>query len=131
MSEPVLCYIRGCWAFFTTNLKKQHGYNWNETPYNATTGNPYDCFNGCRITTVAWEADLIPVCERSNRYYSVCQINKRKTPWLTSPDWEDNENPDMEVWAGTTLSEFKSLIYKVGGTVYEVIQPQEESSDVK
>jgi hypothetical protein len=131
MTEPVLCYIKDNWAYFTTNLESQWGFNWNEMPYNRITGKPYEYYRGCRITKVAWEADLIPPCERLNRYYSVYQINRRITPWLTSPKWENVRNGSIEIWAGTPLSEFKMLIYRAGGTVYEAIQPREELSDVK
>jgi hypothetical protein len=131
MTEPVLCYIKDNWAYFTTNLKDQWGDDWDDAPYDRNAGEPYTHYDDCQVTKVAWEANLIPPSERLCRYYSVDQINAQKTPWLTSPDWDYTRNPDMEIWAGTILSKFKSLIHKVGGTVYEAIQPQEESSDGK
>jgi len=131
MTEPVLCYIKDNWAYFTTNLKDQWGDDWDDAPYDSNAGEPYTHYDDCQVTKVAWEANLIPPCDRLYRCFSVQQINALETPWLTSPDWESNKNPAMEIWAGTSLSEFKSLIYGTGGTIYEAIQPHKEPSDVK
>jgi hypothetical protein len=42
-SEPVLCYIEGCWAYFTTQpLDKQWGDDWDDAPYEHNAGTPYE-----------------------------------------------------------------------------------------
>lgn len=39
---PVLCYVEGCWAFFTTKpLSDQWGDDWNDAPYEHNAGRPY------------------------------------------------------------------------------------------
>jgi hypothetical protein len=39
---PVLCYVDGCWAFFTTKpLSEQWGDDWNDAPYEHNAGRPY------------------------------------------------------------------------------------------
>ena len=42
MSEPVLCYIEGPWAYFTTRpLADQCGDDWDDAPYEHNAGWPY------------------------------------------------------------------------------------------
>lgn len=41
--EPVLCYVRSPWAYFTTRpLFEQWGDDWNDAPYEHNAGEPYD-----------------------------------------------------------------------------------------
>jgi hypothetical protein len=40
--DPVLCYVDGVFAYFTTqSLKKQTGDDWNDAPYEHNAGEPY------------------------------------------------------------------------------------------
>ena len=42
MKEPILCYVKGPWAYFTTQpLKKQWGDDWDDAPYEHNAGEPY------------------------------------------------------------------------------------------
>ena len=121
MTEPVLCYIKDNWAYFTTNLEDQWGDDWDDAPYEHNAGEPLH-YDDCQVTKVAWEANLIPPCDRLYRYFSVDYINSKGTPWLTSPEWENERNGSIEIWAGTPLGEFKELIAMAGGIVYEPSQ---------
>ena len=41
--SPCLCYVDGCWAYFTTQrLDHQWGDDWNDAPYEHNAGPPYD-----------------------------------------------------------------------------------------
>lgn len=146
MSEPVLCYVRGCWAFFTTQpLESQSGDGWHKRPYEHNADEPYAyhpdsdgvgcvCLDpnsgrrlygpkGCgepghvperpkepwEIVKVAWEGPFeTPAAWHLNSPYSVEGINRGDVAWL---------RPGIS--AGTTLAEFRRLVWLAGGRVYE------------
>lgn len=163
--EPILCYIDGPWAYFTTqNLHKQWGDDWDDRPYECNAGSPYgpcwhndpgprndpDAHRGwkpgtetpldsgelcrcdlCRrdwnkdgtpkweIIKVAWDGDFCAPCDwiqSPNNNWSVKDINSKCVPWLQRAAWK--KEPEVKIWAGTKLSEFKKLIRKGGGAVY-------------
>ena len=124
MNEPVLCYVEGSWAYFTTQpLGKQWGDDWNDAPYEHNASEPYEWrkYNGERgegrweIIKVAFEVDLSEPCDgHVNSPYSVEQINRMATPWLRS--WEGF--PVIHIWAGTSLDEFKRIIKAADGRVF-------------
>jgi hypothetical protein len=119
MTEPILCYIKDCWAFFTTKpLSEQWGDDWNDAPYEHNAGIPYQDTPG-QITKLAWEANLDQPCDgRYNSPWSVEQINAGAVAWLRSPGYIDGAK--IVIPAGTPLSQFKSLISTAGGCVYEL-----------
>jgi hypothetical protein len=119
MSEPILCYIKDCWAFFTTKpLSEQWGDDWNDAPYEHNAGTPYQDTPG-QITKLAWEANLDQPCDgHRNSPWSVEQINAGAVAWLRSPSYVGRRK--IVIPAGTPLSQFKSLINKAGGCVYEL-----------
>lgn len=137
-TEPVLCYIRGQWAFFTTQkLSEQWGSDWSDAPYehNSEDPNIYDENAAKRgkkpwtITRIAFECDLeTPDTWVLNSPWSVQDINNKETPWLSSGKCgkrgEDNE--PIEIWAGTTLSEFIHIVQGIGGTIYTRLPENEE-----
>lgn len=42
-NEPVLCYVCGPWAYFTTRpLADQWGDDWDDAPYEHNAGTPYE-----------------------------------------------------------------------------------------
>lgn len=139
--EPVLCYVDGPWAYFTTKpLKEQWGDDWNDAPYEHNAGSPYEpCWHrnekpcDCelcrrdyfpdgaprwRIVRVAIETDLGTPADRApeNGEYSVEQINSGAIPWLQTSRW--SPRPGIQIWAGVGLSEFKRLVRLYGGKVY-------------
>lgn len=119
MAEPVLCFVKDCWAYFTTKpLSEQWGDDWNDAPYEHNAGTPYgDSQN--QITKLAWEADLDQPCDSyRNSPYSVEQINARAVDWLASPSYV--KGPKIVIPAGTTLSQFKELVERAGGSIYEL-----------
>lgn len=125
--EPVLCYVSGCWAYFTTQpLSKQWGDDWNDAPYEHNAGHPYyydehDKKAGkeqWEIIEVAFQADLItPKSDYLNSPFSVKQINAGAVAWLRSDQYHRGEI--IVIPAGTTLAKFRELINKSGGKVYE------------
>ena len=43
MDKPILCYVRGAWAYFTTQpLEDQWGDDWDDAPYEHNAGSPYE-----------------------------------------------------------------------------------------
>ena len=82
---PVLCYIEGSWAYFTTRkLSEQWGDDWDDAPYEHNAGTPNDYSDHDKkdgrepwqIVKVAWDGDFEPPCEgHLNSPWSVEQIN--------------------------------------------------------
>lgn len=124
--SPVLCYVDGPWAFFTTQpLAKQWGDDWNDAPYEHNAGDPYtfgehDRKNGkapWEIIKIAWEADLEAPCgDHRNGPWSVEQINAGAVAWLRSWHWEAGNK--VVIPAGTTMEDFVRLVESAGGKVY-------------
>jgi len=121
MKEPILCYVKGPWAYFTTQpLKKQWGDDWDDAPYEHNAGEPYlpheDEDKPWEIIKVAWDGDFdTPDYYLANTNWNVEDINNKCVPWLASAVFMDRR---ICIWAGTKLSKFKSLIKKGGGKVY-------------
>ena len=123
MSDPVLCYVEGNWAYFTTQkLEDQWGDDFDDAPYEHNAGPPYE-FNKVdsdrgkdpwTITKVAFDGGFYTPCDsHNNSPYSVEQINSGVVPWLN--DWKSD---GIVIYAGTTLSQFCELVRKAGGTIY-------------
>lgn len=118
MSEPILCFVKNCWAYFTNcELSKQWGDDWNDAPYEHNAGEPY-ADDGVVITKLAFEADLETPADKAglNSQYSVKEINAGAVAWLATSSWHDGEK--VVISAGTTITRFKELIRKAGGKVY-------------
>lgn len=123
-AEPVLCYVKGAWAYFTTRqLDKQWGDDWNDAPYDCNAGDPYEFHEHnakdgdapWTIERVAFHSDLETPAHtgRYNSQYSVDQINAKHVPWLRP--WSVGIEP---IFAGTPMREFIRRIQAAGGTAY-------------
>ena len=117
-----LCYVDEPWAYFTTKpLDDQWGNNWNDAPYEHSSGPPYkwriEDGQPWEIVRVAYSGDVVtPSYGVFNSGLSVEDINRRKAaPWLRSPDYV---GVVVEIWAGCHLKEFIKLIRLAGGDVY-------------
>ncbi len=118
MTEPVLCYVEGSWAYFThKSLAEQWGDDWDDAPYEHNAGSPYDD-DEANIILVAFRGLQSPedYCG-ANSPYSVQMINRGAVAWLTDR-WGDS---GVNIPAGVTLTEFKALVKEAEGTVYEVV----------
>src|SRR5690349_11097121 len=109
MAEPVLCYIDGAFAYFTTKpLAEQWGDDWNDAPYEHNAGTPYGPYRSYKarhpdsgelvemsdfhddgtpkweISQVAWDGPLSTPADLggANSRWSVDMINAGMTPWL-------------------------------------------------
>lgn len=116
----VLCYVEGCWAYFTSQkLKDQWGDDWDDRPYEHNAGSPYEDHNNppaWKILKVAWDGDFETPCETYlNSPYSVQEINAGVIAWLRPV----SQNEGFPILAGTSLKEFERLIVKSGGSVYK------------
>lgn len=124
--SPVLCYVSGSWAYFTTKpLTEQWGDDWDDAPYEHNAGSPYtfgehDQKQGrkpWKIIVIAWRGDFeTPDEGHCNSPYSVQQINAGVVAWLRTSRWRDGK--PVVVPAGVTVERFCELIREGGGEVY-------------
>lgn len=124
--QPVLCYVDGPWAYFTTQkLSKQWGDDWDDAPYEHNAETPYEphlprdvdaAGNPLwEITKVAWDGPFIePSDGHLNSPYTVRQINAGAIAWLRTAHMDKI----VCIQAGVTLTEFVSKIESGGGKVY-------------
>lgn len=126
MDNAVLCYVCGCWAYFTTRpLQEQWGDDWDDAPYEHNAGSPYtpsdqDIAEGktWTITKVAFDGPFeTPNEQHLNSPYSVRDINAGAVAWLRRSRF--GALPPVVIPAGTTLAEFRTKIVEAGGNVYE------------
>lgn len=133
MSQPVLCYVRGAEAWFTTRrLEDQFGDDWNDAPYEHNAGDPYEWRaesyrDGALVPNPEpqWEIVKlffeIPWSEQPDEYvanspWSVEQVNRQAVPWVQRDRY--SKDPPFRIWAGTTLDDFKAQVRAAGGRVW-------------
>jgi len=121
--DAVLCYVRGQWAYFTTQpLEKQWGDDWDDAPYEHNAGEPYEDWQQkasprWRIYKAAWDGGFDEPCEgKLNSEWSVQDINRGAVPWLRTSRY--SSGPKVCVLAGVGLDEFMRLVKDGGGRVY-------------
>ena len=115
--DPVLCYVEGCFAFFTTRkLSEQWGDDWDDTPYEHNAGEPYED-DRYPIVRVAFLGDFRQLRDgHRNSPYSVQDINADRLPWLYTVG--AGAKRDVYIPAGTPLSRFITSVRKAGGRVF-------------
>lgn len=127
-NEPVLCYVSGCWAYFTTQpLADQWGDDWDDAPYEHNAGSPYTPSDkniaegkSWDIVKVAFDGPFETPCEHHlNSPYSVLDINVGVVAWLRRSRWDSG--PPVAIPAGTTLADFRRKVAEAGGKVYEEV----------
>lgn len=131
--DPVLCYIDGNAAYFTTRqLDKQQGDDWNDAPYEHNAGGPYlfEAYRGCepyQVIMIYYHTNHYeePCAWVTNSQFSVDMINTNNLPWLYPAKYTPAANGLKPILAGTCLSEFKRLIWATGGEIFEVVEPHE------
>lgn len=121
--EPVLCYVSGNFAYFTTQeLSRQWGDDWDDAPYEHNAGRPYEWTQGDKcepweIVKVAFDGDFEQPSEGCcNSPWSVQAINAGAAAWLRSSSYR--AGPVVAIPAGTTLGRFAELVRKAGGRAY-------------
>jgi len=139
--ELKLVFVKGPWAFFTTApVDSIRGDDWDDAPYehnaglpNLSGGVPYE------LVKVAFDGDLeTPADQHSNTPWSVEDINTRRmVPWLADTEgWilvrlndhaapaclhtghNQEGEPIVAIFAGTTLEEFVTAVHRARGEVY-------------
>lgn len=115
-----LCYVRGCWAYFTPiDLDKQWGDDWDDAPYEHNAGEPYTNCKGVphEIKRIAFDGPLQTPADLagSNSAYSVEMINKGAAAWLTTDRWVKQQ---VSIPAGGSIERFIELVQLSGGKVY-------------
>ena len=114
-SDPVLCFVKDQWAFFTAkDLKEQSGCDWDDRPYQHNASIPHE--DGT-ITRVAFYGDF-ETPEDFTDSLSADDINAGVMAWISGSRWSSDEVNRIVIPAGTTLSEFKRLIKLGSGKVY-------------
>lgn len=122
--EPILCYVSEQWAYFTTQpLDKQNGLNWDLVPHDVYSNIPYELADDDTkqwdVVKLAWDGPFdAPFKDYGACGWSVHQINSGAAPWLSNKNYVSSDHVDVEIYAGTPLSEFKRLIRLGGGEVY-------------
>ncbi len=99
-NQPVLCYIGGRCAYFTTQaLNKQWGDDWDDAPYEHNAEVPYEphvAGEDWEITRVVFEAPLdTPDAGVSNSGYSVEMINRGDVAWLVPDQWGISKDEEV------------------------------------
>ncbi|MDE6946261.1 MAG: hypothetical protein K2P14_03640 [Anaeroplasmataceae bacterium] len=130
-----LCFVEGedysgyGVAYFTDNLEKQWGDDWDDAPYEHNAETPYhewselieDNEDVCKrkwkhhpieIKKIYFELNdyKVPCSGMNNSPYSVQDINNGVVAWL----WNDN----FKLFAGVTMTEFIDTIKANGGKIY-------------
>jgi hypothetical protein len=117
----VLCYVSHGDAYFTTApLDEQWGDDWDDAPYEHNAEPPYDR-DGRSVTLVKFDPGRLgePHEKYGNSPWSVEQINRRVTPWLsTDHDWMSGIGEPIHVWAGADFATFRTEIERAGGVVF-------------
>ena len=131
--DPVLCYVEGMWAYFTTQpLEQQWGDDWNDSPYECNAGTPYRFHSLDRSYGVApWKIKIVGflgdlITPSQDMSISVENINQGNVAWLrpgASAPYTAKPIP-----AGTRLSEFRRLVDLANGTVLDA-SDSDESDD--
>lgn len=124
--QPVLCYVDGQWAYFTTqSLSEQWGDDWDDAPYEHNSGKPYEFGEHekrkgrkpWQIIKAAWDGDFVLPCDDYiNSPWSVEQINAGAIAWLRTHEGHAGE--PVIIPAGTTLNHFCELVHEGGGEAY-------------
>jgi hypothetical protein len=141
MYKEKLCYVKGDWAYFTTQEKlvDQWGDDWDDAPYEHNAGEPYSPtiyhYSDGRIQKdprdhnelglpkweiikVAWDGNFDQPCDGYlNSPYSVQQINAGSIAWLRT-SYHIKGEKFIVIPAGVDIQEFKYLIKQGGGNVY-------------
>ena len=132
-SDFKLCYIKGDWAWFTTqDVDKQWGDDWDDAPYDCNAGDPYawresDKEPKWELLKVAFISRLnVTGSQIFNSRYCVQDFNRLTIPWLISDAWDDEHDRErIKIMAGCTLPDFIARIQGCGGDVYmKVLQAE-------
>jgi len=141
MGKPVLCYVSGCWAYFTTQpLEEQWGDDWNDAPYEHNAEPPIKpCWHNkpehvqrrghicqCDACKSSWNEDGTPKWEIvriafDGPFDQPCD-NHVNSPYSVEQinkkhvPWLTSAGP--VIFAGTTLSEFVMAVKEAGGYVW-------------
>jgi hypothetical protein len=120
LAEPVLCYVDGRCAYFTTQpLKQQWGDDWNDAPYEHNAGDPYAYSAHDEIHRRYYEGWFQTPADdawHGNSRYSVETINAGGVPWLRLD--RNSATREDHIWAGDTIAEFTRKIRATDGIVY-------------
>jgi hypothetical protein len=120
-----LCYVEGGFAWFTTlpvtGEGAQWGDDWDDAPYQHNAGNPYGCDDRQErrwtLRVVGFRGCHMGMQEPMDGHtISVEEINRGSVPWLKP--WTRDDEDDVTVWAGCSLTEFVAKIQRAGGTVF-------------
>lgn len=118
-----LCYVEpdGNKAYFTSNLEKQWGDDWDDKPYEHNAGGPYDSyFEGEKKIPIKlkevyfelpWNHYTMPCSGTNNSRYSVKDINNHCIPWMVI-------NDEIPIFAGLSYTCFIKQIEKLGGAIF-------------
>lgn len=114
-----LCYVKQkedypnlITLYFTNDMKKQWGDDWDNIPYEYNAGEPYeyetDVFS--IIINTNYKDVVTPCTGHLNSPYSVKDINEGIIPWITIPNKFKENSCSLFIKAGDTLCSVLSNI---------------------
>lgn len=122
--EPVLCFVEGGFAWFTTRqLDLQRGDGWHKgTRENASPPTSWeeepeeDGIAPYRLVKIAFDAQVYKTHDEG----TAGEANRHRLPWF---ELEVPEGCESRVCSGTPLGEFKRLVRGAGGHIYTPEDP--------
>lgn len=117
-----LCYVSDSYdhdhfeVWFTNNLTKQWGDDWDDAPYEHNAGDPYDHHDDATPVMYIVNGDyILPDDGYLNSPYSVESINRRAVAWLR----HEGEHGWRHLFGGDDFEAFESFLMSTGGRIVE------------
>ena len=111
--EKRLCIIRENLACFVSDYDGVRGDDWNDSPYDANAGWPYEEFEQIEVYFDEGNCFYRPGTSFSQHHYSLDTMRKEKIPFMVCPGVN-------VILPGSTLREFIKIIKTNDGKVYEL-----------
>ena len=115
----------------TDDVRNVTGDDWNDVPYEANAGRPYD--RDCTVRRVVvdlgpWMATPMARASdegKSNSSLSADDVNAGEAFWLATGvrAWEPKDVPRVQVAAGETAERVVRAVEAAGGTVFKALAP--------
>ena len=120
VKEPVLCYVEGNWAYFTTkDLDKQWGDDWDDAPYEHNAGTPYGpCWHNepSQLNSASAARGINKETGERLKPGELCRGD------CCVDDWDDAGNPLWEITCVAWKGDLETPDYGLGNSPFSVQQ---------